>query len=202
MPSGITTFGDAEDGTLFTATLSGTVYRVTLAGPLPLREFRISAASRYGQDLISWTCSDEPALAGFEVMQSRDGENYVPVGRMPARSGPHQYATPAPAGARFYRIRAQYRDGSDEHSATVRLEAAPDAGRIAAGSVAGGVWLSSPEAVRRVALYTAAGRIAVEYGPQAFGRHFLPTASLAPGMYVLICHSAAGGSERFPVSVY
>ncbi len=178
-PSNVSTFGDAEDGTLYAASLSGTVYQVTASAALGIKELSFSASTVKGQDVLSWSCSYAQGLSSFEVLQSRDGQQYETIGRVLPASGGYQFATPALPVERFYRIKALYSNGEAEYSATVRLGAgAATAMPIFASTEPGRIWLTSATAPVSVTLLNMHGQSirryeAVQAGRQALnaGRH-------------------------------
>ena len=190
-PANVSTFGDAEDGTLYLASLGGTVYQVTASAALGVRELSFSAHTISGQDVLSWSCTYEPALSGLEVLRTLDGEHYETVARLLPAHGGYRFVTPALPAERFYRIRALYSNGSSEYSATVRMQ--PAAGPTApfVTSAPGQIWLNAPTGFEEVILMNAQGQRVRQYASLPPGRKVLSTEGISPGIYLLQCRGAA-----------
>ncbi len=87
-PGGISTFGEAENGALYAATLSGTLYKINALNPVPLRLILFTAKDINGTAQLHWVTEDENIAKQFEVQQSPDGINFTQIGTVAAINTP------------------------------------------------------------------------------------------------------------------
>jgi hypothetical protein len=84
-PGNIVAFGEAENGTLYAASLSGNqVYRVEQNTVLPLILAGFTGTYRHGTSYLQWHTSMEQNLDYFEIEYSFDGTHYEFAGKVKA----------------------------------------------------------------------------------------------------------------------
>lgn len=144
-PGNIVAYGEAEDGTLYAASLTGnTIYKVDLAFVLPLTLSRFTGKYEHNNAVLDWATAAEQGLAYFDVEYSADGQHFTFAGRVKAfnRAGGASYQfshAPALTGRIWYRLRMTDMDGSERLSGIITLSAdAPAGNRISANPVTDG----------------------------------------------------------------
>lgn len=79
-PTGIVAFGEAENGTLYAASLSGnTIYKVLDNAALPVTFGTIKATRKDANLYINWTTQSETNNSHFEIEASVDGKNFTAI---------------------------------------------------------------------------------------------------------------------------
>lgn len=128
LPANIATFGEAEDGTLYAASLSGgVVYKVEVSAVLPARLIEFMAQPVNGVVVLRWRTAFEQNLLQFEVEYSTDGLHYQQAGIVPAinnsNGSNYQFQhNAAPRGRVFYRLKMVDNDSKLEYSNVVSLD--------------------------------------------------------------------------------
>jgi glucose/arabinose dehydrogenase len=125
-PLNISTFGEAEDGTLYAASrATNIIYKVIVNASLPLTLARFSGQARDGHNELSWVTTQEQQLNKFVLAYSETGSGFVPVAETAA--------TNQPAGASYqlihngaphawYRLETVERSGRVHISPAIRLQ--------------------------------------------------------------------------------
>lgn len=124
--SGVTTFGENDNGELFAGNLGGTLYAVTMGDPLPLQWEDLIATPVANGNKIQWTLHSSLGAAYFEIQRSlkQDFVNYNTVAEIVAEPDKisYGYHDPfyQPTGV-YYKIAAHMMDGSIEYSPIARI---------------------------------------------------------------------------------
>lgn len=85
-PTGISGFGEAENGALYAVALSGTLYQLQgpPGGALPVRLVNFQGQLQNDAVHLTWTTSYEQGLKRFDVEASEKGDVFTTVGSLPA----------------------------------------------------------------------------------------------------------------------
>jgi glucose/arabinose dehydrogenase len=126
LPANIGSFGEAENGDMYTATLGGTLYKVNATAPIPVTLLSIAAQNNNGNVLVTWQTSFEQNTSRFEVEYSTNGNNWQKAGSVNASglsSGSsysylHSFAT---SNRVLYRLKVIDNNGNYTYSAIVIL---------------------------------------------------------------------------------
>ncbi|MCH5690479.1 hypothetical protein LWM68_43360 [Niabella sp. W65] len=79
-PADIVAFGEAENGTLYAASLSGnTIYKVVDNAALPVTFGSIKAVRKGATLYINWTTTSETNNSHFEIEASIDGKSFTSI---------------------------------------------------------------------------------------------------------------------------
>lgn len=191
-PGNIVAFGEAENGTLYAASLSAnTVYKVELSGVLPLTLLSFTGSYRNQTTVLEWSTGYEEALDRFEVEYSTDGQQYHFAGNVAAHNtaSAYQFEHYLPAnGLLFYRLRMTDRDGSYRYSNIIRVNAdASTKNRVVQNIIRDGqLHLQLDGSVRQVNVVAISGETV--FGHRLDGQSgllHLPLDGLAQGMYLV-----------------
>jgi glucose/arabinose dehydrogenase len=125
-PGSISTFGEAENGTLYAAALNGTLYKVTATAPIPVTLTRFTAQKNNGTVLVKWQTGFEQRTSRFEVEYSTGGNTWQTAGTVNASGLPngssysftHNFSI---STTLLYRLKIIDSDGSFTYSPTVAL---------------------------------------------------------------------------------
>ncbi len=130
LPGNIVSFGEAENGDLYTINLSGTLFKVNATAPIPVTLTRFTAQNNNGNVLVKWQTSFEQNTSRFEVEYNTDGSNWQNAGNVNASSQPNgsSYSLIHNFTVRenvLYRLKIIDNNGSYAFSPTVALNAIP-----------------------------------------------------------------------------
>ncbi|MBK8968226.1 MAG: PQQ-dependent sugar dehydrogenase [Saprospiraceae bacterium] len=141
----IVTFGEDDDGELYTASLGGQVYKIT-AAPLPVELLDFSGKFHGGRTELTWTTATEKNAAYFQVERQTAGAAFESIGTVPASgvssvNKTYQFDDPyAAPGENNYRLKMVDLDNSFSYSpiisvsvkepATWQLLPNPTSGRV------------------------------------------------------------------------
>jgi len=124
MPNSLTTFGEAEDGTLYAAAGS-TIYKVTaVQAPTPVK--LISFTLRQANDFndINWKTASEYNVNHFSIESSTNGINFTEAGKVAPSQQPNgsvysfrHYSTNEKK--LYYRLHTVDNDGTSEYSKVI-----------------------------------------------------------------------------------
>jgi glucose/arabinose dehydrogenase len=126
LPASISTFGEAENGDIYTANLGGTLYKVNATAPIPVTLTGITAQNNNGSVLVKWQTSFEQNTSRFEVQYNADGSNWQTAGSINASGQPngssysfiHNFTVSSNV---LYRLKIIDNNGSFTYSPTVSL---------------------------------------------------------------------------------
>ncbi len=187
-PANVTTFGDAEDGTLYLASLGGTIFKVTEATVLPVKLLSFQASAQGGRDLLKWSTTSDVSLVKFDVEQSADGTRFTTIGTVSASTGniiSYSFETPSLAADRYYRLKMIYRSGNAEYSAAVPLPASPASRFTVTTRTNNQLQLTAPVALESLTLINTQGQLLQRFTKLNAGTHILTINKQAPGVYFL-----------------
>ncbi len=92
LPSSISSFGEAEDGTLYAVSLNGQIYTVAATSSLPIQSIStFSGLQLNGYNELKWRVTNPQNLNRFVVQSSKDGINFTDVGIVLANQVVTQY---------------------------------------------------------------------------------------------------------------
>jgi glucose/arabinose dehydrogenase len=81
LPNNISSFGEAEDGTLYAVSLNGQIYTVAATSSLSIQSISaFSGIKLNGYNELKWRVTNPQSLNRFVVQSSKDGINFTDVG--------------------------------------------------------------------------------------------------------------------------
>ncbi|MEO7311922.1 MAG: PQQ-dependent sugar dehydrogenase [Chitinophagaceae bacterium] len=192
VPANITTFGEAENGTIYAGTHSGGVYKVILSGLLPVKLVSFSGSYLNGNDDLQWTATTDLSLLKFEIEKSEDGLRFASVGSVVAKTSgsmaSYQFATlPLHADTRFYRLKMIYDNGSLIYSPIVKLNSRITEKIIVLYDGNGQIRLNTPYPIRQINVVNSAGQKVKVFSNVQSGSQVLETGHLPTGIYWVQC---------------
>ncbi len=127
-PGSLVAFGEAENGTLYAASLNGNaVYKVQLSAVLPLTLTSFTGVYKHNTTYLDWETAAEEALDRFEVEYSDNGIQYRHAGMVSARNKATAYtfAHYIPMQGRlYYRLKMIDQDGQSRYSNIITVNTA------------------------------------------------------------------------------
>lgn len=202
-PSNVSSFGEAEDGTLYTLSTSGTLSKIILAGVLPLRLISFTALPQNGKDLLQWKVATSAELSHFEIERSSDGVTFQTIGTVTAQTGSTGYqfnAALVNSATRFYRLKLLLNDGSVQYSGIVNLNNNFDQKIIVRYNGAQQLQVFTPQPLKQLRIVNNMGQVIKTYSGIPSGSQYLPTGNLLPGVYWVQCFSDTK-AENFKIAV-
>lgn len=202
-PTNIVTYGEAENGTLYAASLTGnTVYKVELASVLPLVLTRFNGVYHNGTTALEWKTASETELAHFEITFSTDGVHYKPAGKVLATNSStgatyHFNHDIKQSGMIYYRLNMTDQNGQYRYSPVISVQTGTAARNMIYPTLVedGILRLSLEEEFDHIAIRNTAGQLVLQDKLSGkTGRIKLPISGLAPGMYLV---SLNKGNYRF-----
>lgn len=131
-PANMVAYGEAENGTLYAASLTGnTVYKVELAAILPLLLTSFTGKYNAGSTYLDWITTAEKNLGHFDIEYSGDGLQYQYAGRVAAENNAdgaayHFIHNLSIAHRTWYRLKMTDKDGQSRYSNIISV--LPEAG--------------------------------------------------------------------------
>jgi hypothetical protein len=136
LPGNISSFGEGADGTLYAlGRTTGTIYKVMVSSPVPVKLTRFTAKAYSGYNQLEWSSSSEINTLAYHIEYSTNGMQFVRVGRVPSAgngtgSNYNFKHSTASNGESFYRLAIEDADGSLSFSGIIRLQATAKAIKI------------------------------------------------------------------------
>jgi glucose/arabinose dehydrogenase len=134
LPGGIASFGETESGEMVALSLdAGALYRVALAGSLPVTLLSFTAKAQTGYTELQWKTAQEINLQQFTVEYSTNAVQWKKAGDVAPLSNqitPTYYFKHSndAAGRLFYRLDMIDKDGSHIYSKIITVNALPGQG--------------------------------------------------------------------------
>ena len=123
-----TTFGEAENGELYAASISGTIYETTDVGALPVELSYFEGQANSGFNTLNWTSASEENTDVFELQRSSDATRFRSITEVKAagyslEEQQYQYIDRQPFnGANYYRLKMVDQDGSFQFSKIIQVD--------------------------------------------------------------------------------
>jgi glucose/arabinose dehydrogenase len=189
-PGNIAAYGEAENGTLYAASLSGNaVYKVELSAILPLNLVSFTGTYQNNTGLLEWETEQEKDLDRFEVEYSSDGIRYAYAGTVTARSTASDYHFQhyyPMNGKLMYRLKMIDRDGQFRYSQIISVDALRGQASLIYPNVIrdGNLNLVPREGVNRLRIVNMNGSVLAQHNLAGrTGRLNIALEGLSTGMY-------------------
>ncbi len=124
----IVSFGEGEDGELYAAALTGTVYKLSTDEVLPVNLVSFSAQKKQGTNVVmlKWQTATEQNIDSYLVQISNDGRNFTAIGTVAAKNQANGFTygfnhSPVSTGEIFYRLAIKSKDGSISYSDIISI---------------------------------------------------------------------------------
>lgn len=181
-------FGEAEDGTLYAVTLSGTFYKVNAVNPIPLKLISFNGKNISGTASLQWVTENEQAVKAFELEQSIDGINFTFASNIPAKNTPltNVYSFLHAPAAVYYRLKMIGLDNKFVYSPIINLgNRRKDAALIYPNLITNGILHVFPDGnISRITVFDATGKMVVERKINSTGAPVeIDLGTLSKGMY-------------------
>ena len=126
LPGNISTFGEAENGTLYAASLGGNVYKIDVTSVLPVSLVSFSGTRQTGYNELKWKITAEQNIRRYIIEYSRNGLSWFTAGEVTALNQPdsriysfRHYSTEA--GNWVYRLRIEDNSGAARYSPVITI---------------------------------------------------------------------------------
>jgi glucose/arabinose dehydrogenase len=193
MPTSLTTFGEAEDGTLYAAA-GGTMYKVTAVqspAPVKLISFTLRQSSNFND--INWKTASEYNVSHFSIESSTNGTSFTEAGRVAPSQQPNgsAYSFRHYTGNEkklYYRLHTVDNDGTSEYSKVITTILKKDADPIKLyPSIGSSMLVELIEPFRSLSIINMYGQVIHRQVPDnATGIIYINTSNWKKGVYVLI----------------
>ena len=192
-PASVSSFGEAQNGTLYMSSLSGTIYKVVSNGVVAVRLISFDAVEQNGNDVLRWSVEQDPSLLRFEIERADDGLHFSNAGMVvnDAAQTDLSFTVPALSQDRYYRLKMVYNNGTAQYSAIKKLSAKQEEIMVI-NSGTGELELHNRVLLRSVFLLNLAGQKLKAFGEMPAGIHLLNGRGLSKGIYLLGCAKANG----------
>ncbi|HUR30025.1 MAG TPA: PQQ-dependent sugar dehydrogenase, partial [Saprospiraceae bacterium] len=197
--SGITTFGEDDNGELFAGNLAGTLYSVSMGDPLPIQWEDLIAIPVIKGNKIQWTLHSIFGVDYFEIQRSEtlDFNIFTNVVKIPANPDQITYTYNDlfnQLRGIYYRIAAHMEDGSIEYSPIARILPIAISQPSLTYDINTNMWRISLPAYWRngdLTLYDLQGRV-VYKSVLSESEHVDLSRPVTPGIYFVIIHGEEG----------
>jgi len=204
LPGSIAGFGESENGTLYAASLSGTVYLVEANSSLPLRLIDITAQAKKDLVKINWTTSFEENISLFEIEYSYDGIQFsnaarvIPANNSSGSSYSFDHAINT-SKKLFYRLKTSEQNGQISYSKIVVVNGNANKGIIIQPTVITNQLLIivASEPIESVRLFNSIGKEV--YSKTIGGRQgniSIQLPVLIPGTYIVHSRTLSGNQQQ------
>jgi glucose/arabinose dehydrogenase len=200
LPANISSFGEAENGTLYAVSLGGTIFKVDVTSVLPVSLISFSGAKQAGYNELKWNTAAVQNVNRFVIEYSRTGAAYITAGEIQAinQTSDRQYSfrhyNPEP-GKLFYRLRIEDNDGAGNYSPVITV-AGKETGSIKVFPTLitnNVLQVLSEKELNRITITDSYGRQVLAKninGQQGYFTVTLP--ALSKGMYLVQLQTASG----------
>jgi hypothetical protein len=126
--SNISTFGKDEQGRIYAASLSGTIYQVVESGIFPVELITVHIQKHEKTILLDWETGFDLEVLHFQIERNFNKEGFQQIGIVPAQDDPpgqktYQYLDDlVRPGLYSYRLKTIAQDGSFTYSMTLVME--------------------------------------------------------------------------------
>jgi glucose/arabinose dehydrogenase len=202
-PANVSSFGEAEDGTLYTLSTTGSLSKIILSGVLPLHLLSFTALPQNGKDLLQWRVSGSTELSHFEIERSSDGVTFQTIGTITAQAGTTNYQfniALTNTTTRFYRLKLLLNDGSIQYSGIVSLNTNFNKKISVRYNGAQQLQVFTPVPLKQLRIVNNMGQVIKVYTGISSGSQYLATGNLLPGIYWVQCFGD-NSVENFKVPV-
>ena len=181
-------FGDAEDGTLYAVTLSGTFYKVNAVNPIPLKLISFNGKNKNGTASLRWITENEFMAKGFEVEHSNDGIHFRYAATVVAKNTPlsNVYIYEDAPASIYYRLKMVDLDNKFQYSPVIKLSnAQKEFAMICPNIICNGILHVFPDGnLSGITVFDAMGKKVMEKKLNNSGVHFeIDMGHLSKGMY-------------------
>jgi glucose/arabinose dehydrogenase len=198
LPGSIVGFGEGEDSTLYSLSLSGSLYKVNATAPIPVTLAQFNGQYYNGQARLSWQTSYEEQANRFEVEFSTDGSSWQLAGTVAAtgnsRGSSYQLAHALTLTQKtLYRLKMVDNNGRFTYSPTVTVSPRSIGGVLIAPTVIKGqvLQLSLARPFTVLQLFNSSGqRVHATNLNNQLGAVRIALPALSPGIYTAVLHSS------------
>jgi len=123
--SGLGGFGGTEHLSFVGPTIGGSC----LNAPLDILDLALSGEYADGKIGLNWSYAEETTHMVYQIEQSRDGQNFIPLDLLRANRSPQYFYSTSQEkiGTHYYRLRLRDMTGNVGFSSTIRIEVQPGA---------------------------------------------------------------------------
>ncbi|MEP7277455.1 MAG: PQQ-dependent sugar dehydrogenase [Bacteroidota bacterium] len=190
--TGISAFGEAENGELYVTSLNGQLYNVvaSASGALPVKLVRFEATARTGYNEMNWVTADEQLLRQFDVEYSTDAIHFQLAGTLAAAGNGNYYFKHPLASTQkiYYRLKMTDLDGTGCYSKLLLVAANSLQANFVSPSVVttGMLNLNLAAAFSGVQIINMEGRVLYSRSiANRVGRMAIPISGLPAGQYLV-----------------
>ncbi|MES1217798.1 MAG: PQQ-dependent sugar dehydrogenase [Bacteroidota bacterium] len=192
-PAGISSFGEAENGTLYAASLAGTVYKIEAITSVQFQLTSFTGSAINGVTELNWATSSENNLSQFEIEYSIDSVTFQKKGTVQAAnkatgsSYKFDDVVSAP-GKVFYRLKIIGSDGKWDYSKTITVLVSPRKANAVYPSIItnGVISLFIPDPYNSLEIFSMNGALMLRKDIKGTtGRIDIAVPVLAKGIYLI-----------------
>jgi len=203
-PVGISTFGESETGSLFAASLSGTVYKITSPATSSITKLTAFYISNKGQvHELNWQVENQEKDDTYVIERSiGNNTSFSEIGRVigDAQAASKTFifkATVSTNADYYYRIKIFTASGSNYYSATIKVAANTTEG-IKAWLTDHIIQVFATDNIKSIILYDPSGRVLFRKKvTDQRTADFIPVISFAKGVIFCLVETASGNSRLF-----
>ncbi len=131
LPGSISAFGEADNGTLYAVSLSGSIYKVDVTAILPVSLLSFSGKKQAGYNELKWTIAASQTINRFIIEYSSDGVNWLSAGEVAALNQPDNQLYnfrhyTLETGKLFYRLQIEENRGGITYSPIITINSKED----------------------------------------------------------------------------
>lgn len=162
-PANITTFGEGSDGTLYAATMSGSLYKIIGGDVLPLKLTSFMAAPSGLNHQINWSVQNEEAGDEYIIERRTDATRpFAELQKIKVNTSKQQntYSVKVPAsnGTAWYRLQVKSLHGATSYSQVISL--ANQSSTLMKGVIISNtLQLSLPPKAKTINIFDANGKL-------------------------------------------
>jgi glucose/arabinose dehydrogenase len=126
LPGNISSFGEAENGTMYAVSLGGNVYKIDVTTVLPVSLVSFSGTKQTGYNELKWKTTTEQNISRYSIEYSSNGSSWFTAGEVAAlnQTGSRQYSFRhynTERGKLFYRLRIEDNSGGVTYSPVITI---------------------------------------------------------------------------------
>jgi hypothetical protein len=124
--SGITSFGEQENGEILAGTDNGSLGAIDATRALPVRLAELEAKRMHDVVTIRWTMGSEAGILGYDIERSKTSHSFTMIGSLTVKNSteptPYEFIDRNPYQEEiYYRLVMHLSDGTKEYSRAMRV---------------------------------------------------------------------------------
>jgi glucose/arabinose dehydrogenase len=204
LPGSVVSFGEGETGILYVITRPGTIYKVAIAGALPVRLQSFTGNGFNNFNEINWVTASESDIHRFRVTYSETGTAFQTAGEvMPKNnnnSNSYKLDHITTIEKLYYRLETEDLNGTVHYSPVITVSKKKGDKGVQFFTEPGSISVTGKQPINQLSLFSVSGKKVWSVSLTGrTGYNKIPLPALPKGVYMV---TAVGSSESYGGRVF